>query len=84
MGVYTKGFILSGDLYGGCISLCEAENILKFYWKKGILMVLYVYDIAVMRYSFGLGESSLDHRRREEFPAIFTIVVSFGGVNERT
>ena len=23
---------------------------------------------------FGLGESSLDHRRREEFPAIFTIV----------
>ena len=37
-----------------------------------------------MRYSFGLGESSLDHRRREEFPAIFTIVVNFGGVNERT
>lgn len=37
-----------------------------------------------MRYSFGLGESSLDHRRREEFPAIFTIMVSFGGVNERT
>ena len=34
-----------------------------------------------MRYSFGLGESSLDHRRREEFPAIFTIT---GGVNERT
>ena len=31
-----------------------------------------------MRYSFGLGESSLDHRRREEFPAIFTIMVSFG------
>ena len=27
-----------------------------------------------MRYSFGLGESSLDHRRREEFPAIFTIL----------
>lgn len=27
-----------------------------------------------MRYSFGLGESSLDHRRREEFPAIFTIM----------
>ena len=24
-----------------------------------------------MRYNFGLGESSLDHRRREEFPAIF-------------
>lgn len=23
-----------------------------------------------MRYSFGLGKSSLDHRRREEFPAI--------------
>ena len=23
-----------------------------------------------MRYNFGLGESSLDHRRREEFPAI--------------
>ena len=37
-----------------------------------------------MRYSFGLGESSLDDRRREEFPAIFTIMVSFGGVNERT
>ena len=32
-----------------------------------------------MRYSFGLGESSLNHRRREEFPAIFTIKVSFGG-----
>ena len=29
-----------------------------------------------MRYSFGLGESSLDHRRREEFPAIFTIMVT--------
>ena len=28
------------DLYSGCISLCEAENILKFYWKKGILVVL--------------------------------------------
>ena len=27
-----------------------------------------------MRYSFGLGESSLDHRRREEVPAIFTLV----------
>lgn len=26
-----------------------------------------------MRYSFGLGVSSLNHRRREEFPAIFTI-----------
>ena len=26
-----------------------------------------------MRYSFGLGVSSLDHRRREEFPAIFSI-----------
>ena len=26
-----------------------------------------------MRYSFGLGESSLDHRRREEFPAIFVV-----------
>ena len=26
---------------------------------------------SVMRYSFGLGESSLDHRRREELPAIF-------------
>lgn len=37
-----------------------------------------------MRYSFGLGRSSLDHRRREEFPAIFTIEVSLGGVNERT
>lgn len=37
-----------------------------------------------MHYSFGLGVSSLNHRRREEFPAIFTIMVSFGGVNERT
>ena len=37
-----------------------------------------------MRYSLGLGASSLDHRRREEFPAIFIIMVSFGGVNERT
>ena len=27
-----------------------------------------------MRYSFGLGKSSLDHRRREEFPAIFNIL----------
>ncbi len=27
-----------------------------------------------MRYSFGLGECSLDHHRREGFPAIFTIV----------
>lgn len=27
-----------------------------------------------MHYSFGLGVSSLNHRRREEFPAIFTIV----------
>ena len=68
MVVYTKGFILSGDLYGGCISLCEAENILKFYWKKGILMVLYVYDIAVMRYSFGLGESSLATVGGKNFP----------------
>lgn len=33
-----------------------------------------------MHYSFGLGESSLDHRRREEFPAIFTMLVSFDGV----
>ena len=30
-----------------------------------------------MHYSFGLGASSLDHRRREEFPAIFTIKVRF-------
>ncbi len=27
-----------------------------------------------MHYSFGLGGSSLDHRRREEFPAIFTML----------
>ena len=27
-----------------------------------------------MHYSFDLGVSSLDHRRREEFPAIFTIM----------
>lgn len=33
-----------------------------------------------MRYSLGLGESSLDHRRREEFPAFFTIVVQFRAV----
>ena len=33
-----------------------------------------------MRYSFGLGESSLDHRRREEFPANFTITNKFGEV----
>ena len=26
-----------------------------------------------MRYNFGLGESSLDHRRREEFPAVSNI-----------
>ncbi len=30
-----------------------------------------------MYYSFGLGVSSLDHRRREEFPAIFTIIDKF-------
>ena len=48
---------------------------LKIYWKKGILVVVYVYDVTVMRYSFGLGVSSLDHRRREEFPAIFTIIM---------
>ena len=51
-------------------------KVFKFYWRNGILVILYVYDITVMRYSFGLGESSLDHRRREEFPATFTIVVS--------
>ncbi len=33
-----------------------------------------------MRYSFGLGESSLDHRRREEFPAIFTITKVLEGL----
>ena len=37
-----------------------------------------------MHYSFGLGVSSLDHRRREEFPAIFYYYESFGGINERT
>ena len=26
-----------------------------------------------MHYSLGLGESSLDHRRREEFPAVSNI-----------
>ena len=31
-----------------------------------------------MRCSFGLGESFLEHLRREEFSAIFTIKVSFG------
>lgn len=35
-----------------------------------------------MRYSLGLGRSSLDHRRREEFPAIFTIIQN-AGVNPR-
>ena len=68
----------------GVFRSARHENILKFYWKKGILVVLCAKDITVMHYSFGLGESSLDHRRREEFPAIFTIMVSFGGVNERT
>ena len=28
-----------------------------------------------MHYSFGLGENSLDHRRREEFPAIFVTIM---------
>ena len=37
-----------------------------------------------MHYSFGLGVSSLDHRRREEFPAIFTIMRVLEAVNERT
>ena len=37
-----------------------------------------------MRYSFGLGISSLDHRRREEFPAIFTIKAMLWRDNERT
>lgn len=44
----------------GVFRSARHENILKFYWKKGILVVL------------------------EEFPAIFTMVVSFGGVYERT
>ena len=30
------------DLCEGGISLCEAEKNLKFYWKKGIFVVLYV------------------------------------------
>ena len=68
----------------GVFRSARHENISKFYWKKGILVVLCAKDITVMHYSFGLGESSLDHRRREEFPAIFTMVVSFGGVYERT
>jgi hypothetical protein len=34
-----------------------------------------------MHYSFGLGVSSLDHRRREEFPAVFSIYkYVFGGL----
>lgn len=44
----------------GVFRSARHENILKFYWEKGILVVL------------------------EEFPAIFTMVVSFGGVYERT
>ena len=38
--------------------------------KKG----LHRHNKVVMHYSFGLGESSLDHRRREEFPAISNII----------
>lgn len=34
-----------------------------------------------MHYSFGLGESSLGHRRREEFPATFLLL---GVLYERT
>ncbi len=43
-------------------------------------MVHFEYDKTVMRYSFGLGVSSLDHRRREEFPAIFYIGINITAV----
>ncbi len=33
-------------------------------------MVCFEYSKTAIRHSFGLGESSLDNRRREEFPAI--------------
>lgn len=35
-----------------------------------------------MCYSFGLGKSSLDHRRREEFPALFCFLGVFAGMKE--
>ena len=62
----------------------KMESIVKKHCNSGILMLYYGYNNNCNALHFGLGESSLDHRRREEFPAIFTMVVSFGGVNERT
>lgn len=37
-------------------------------------MIYYEQNKTVTSYSFGLGKSSLDHRRREEFPAIFYMI----------
>lgn len=39
-------------------------------WSEKYLQTMYGYNKTVTSYSFGLGESSLDHHRREEFPAI--------------
>ncbi len=52
-------------LMQGC---CQIRKLLA---KR--LYVCYPLDRirTVMHYSSGLGDSSLDHRRREEFPAIF-------------
>lgn len=58
------------DELGGVIS---NEFSWKNTCKSRIDMIWYEQNKTVTSYSFGLGESSLDHRRREEFPAISII-----------
>lgn len=75
-----------------CNTNCRYVNIsenarlknFKMLLEKGNTCGIICVEYNCNALQFGLGESSLDHRRREEFPAIFTMVVSFGGVNERT
>ena len=43
----------------------------KIHVQKDINVIMYVYSNIVMSLQLGLGENSLDHHRREEFPAIF-------------
>lgn len=61
---------------GHITALCLINTHISF--KKRKLNKAEVY------YSSGLGESSLDHRRREEFPAIFiskrNILSKIGGL----
>ena len=46
---------------------------LKLLMQKIHGVVNGVVDLEDLEYKFGLGESSLDHRRREEFPVIFCL-----------